>query len=305
MFGILRSSVKPYGLSVKSQAVKQTKVNNFSTKKKVESLFKKINNMKSAQDLFNSMLKKRNSVEDGQVDKTIGLKKFLTRTYLYTGAGITGSLSSGLIMGSFFGMSSPFLLMGTGMATSFAGLYYINKIRPRQITNKFGSDESDAEYMTVNPTSRKVAYGVLVTGMGLVMAPALYVSPAGLVVGSAVLSSLIFSSCAAYAYRYGTKKILGWRMPLTVGLVGMVGMGFLSLGSSLIFGPNMFSSLWFTFNTYAGIALFTGISIYDTQKAMIQYKNKDADHLYCSTEMFLDWINIFVRMLEILRKLKD
>ena len=88
------------------------------------------------------------------------------------------------------------------------------------------------------------------------------------------------------------------------GLVGLVGMGLVGLGSQLIFGPTMFSMALHSIDTYAGIVLFTAMSAYDTHKSIEMYENKDPDHLGCAINLYLDFINLLIRIMEVMAKIK-
>lgn len=45
-----------------------------------------------------------------------------------------------------------------------------------------------------------------------------------------------------------------------------------------------------------------GITAYDTQHAIDAYNNKEPDHLGHATNFYLDFMNIFIRVLEALAK---
>lgn len=60
----------------------------------------------------------------------------------------------------------------------------------------------------------------------------------------------------------------------------------------------------FTVDTYFGLAVFTPLIAYDTYKAIQMYKLRNPDHLSCSLELYLDFMNVFVRMIKILQEIK-
>jgi FtsH-binding integral membrane protein len=100
-------------------------------------------------------------------------------------------------------------------------------------------------------------------------------------------------------------ELLTYEAPLMGGLMGLVGLGVVNLGSVAIFGPNVVSTALHSVDTYGGILLFTGLTAYDTQKAISRYQNRDPDHLGCSVELYLDFMNLFVRIMEIIAKSKN
>lgn len=56
---------------------------------------------------------------------------------------------------------------------------------------------------------------------------------------------------------------------------------------------------------YGGIPLFTGLIAYDTHKSIEKYNSGDPDHLGCSVELYLDFMNLFVRFVEIIGKIQN
>jgi len=91
---------------------------------------------------------------------------------------------------------------------------------------------------------------------------------------------------------------------LTGGLLSLIGCGLTAIVTNAIIGPNVFSSMLHSIDLYVGIPLFAGFVAYDTHVAIEMYKNKDPDHLGCSANMYLDFMNILVRMIELMSKFK-
>lgn len=75
--------------------------------------------------------------------------------------------------------------------------------------------------------------------------------------------------------------------------------------STLIFGPNLFHRFAQTVDLYAGIPLFAGLVACDTNKTIEKYNNKDPDHLGCSIELYLDAMNILLRLIELINRDKN
>lgn len=85
--------------------------------------------------------------------------------------------------------------------------------------------------------------------------------------------------------------------------------GILSSGLStllLISFLNIFFHITFLYNVqlYLGLVLFCGFVIYDTQLIIEKASLGDRDYLWHSLDLFLDFINIFVRLMAILSKNK-
>ena len=85
--------------------------------------------------------------------------------------------------------------------------------------------------------------------------------------------------------------------------------GFIGVGiSAIIVGPflgwNHAFELLHNVDIYGGIILFTGMTAYDTQMGIAQYKKGDADHLSLATNLYLDFVNLFVRIMQAYEKSK-
>lgn len=66
-------------------------------------------------------------------------------------------------------------------------------------------------------------------------------------------------------------------------------------------GPNLFSMMLHRADTFVGVGLFSAFVAYDTHVAIKSYQEGNADHLLTSLDFALDFWNILVRMVEILR----
>lgn len=60
------------------------------------------------------------------------------------------------------------------------------------------------------------------------------------------------------------------------------------------------SQLLYQIHLYAGLVIFCGFILYDTQLIIAKHKNGDNDFLWHSVDLFLDFINIFRRIMVIL-----
>ncbi|CAI7991601.1 Probable Bax inhibitor 1, partial [Geodia barretti] len=85
----------------------------------------------------------------------------------------------------------------------------------------------------------------------------------------------------------------------------------LFLGGFLISGLNMLvmmlffniflgSHMVFQLDVYGGVILFCGFVLFDTQLIAERFNNGDTDYVRHSLDLFLDFINIFRRLLVIL-----
>jgi len=72
-----------------------------------------------------------------------------------------------------------------------------------------------------------------------------------------------------------------------------------------MYGPNAFMLLASRIDIYGGIALFTGLTMYDTHTAIERYKSFDPDHLSSSLDFYLNFINMLTRIMMVLRSFYD
>ena len=54
------------------------------------------------------------------------------------------------------------------------------------------------------------------------------------------------------------------------------------------------------FDIYFGLLLFCGFILFDTQLIVERFSRGDSDYIWHSVDLFLDFVNIFVRLLAIL-----
>lgn len=243
------------------------------------------------------------SLESKDTVKTdMGLRQFLGRVYLRSGLGIAGTVGLAAALAPFaFTGAFPYLMCG-GLVLAMGSCLGIIYIKPEIKTITVGNQEV---VYAKDKLSRELCFVGLVGGMAMGLAPMMYIiteiSPM-IVPISLMLTSSIFGGCWWYSKRCSDLQMMKWRAPLLIGLGTLVGGGLLSLGSMLIFGPNMFSTMWQTLDIYGGIALFTGMTIYDMHAAVKMYQEKNPDHIGCSTNLYLDFLNIFIRVMEAMSK---
>lgn len=252
------------------------------------------------------------------IDSNYGLKQFIKRTYKWTGLGITSSLGLSLA-GSYFpqlyASTSPGVFLGSCALLSIGGAIGVvmgkYKIH-RQLVNLKGDnsnklyfnkpDQVEILYST-NSTIRTLSYGSVLVGNGLLCIP-LFVMLPNAVLPAFIASASVFGGSTWYAMKSKPGELDSWTPVLYGGLSGMVGVSLLGLGSQLFFGHNWFGDMTHMISLYGGIPLFTGLIAVDTQKAIEKYQQGEPDHLGCSTELYLDFINLFVRFVEIISKLQ-
>lgn len=114
------------------------------------------------------------------------------------------------------------------------------------------------------------------------------------------LSALIFAALAFIGYKTEA-DLTSWRPYITVFLIAGIVMSLINL----FFKNSMFDLIidWFV------LALFCGVTIYDLNKVKILESEVEAGdeklHIYCAMQLYLDFINIFIRILSIFGKRRD
>ncbi len=116
-----------------------------------------------------------------------------------------------------------------------------------------------------------------------------------------VVSSLVFATLSFIGYKTN-KDLSSWSPYLTVFLIaGIV----LSIVNLFFIKSSMFDLVldWII------LAVFFGVTIYDINKIKLLQQepniNQEKIHIYCAMQLYLDFINIFLRILSIFGKRKD
>ena len=116
-----------------------------------------------------------------------------------------------------------------------------------------------------------------------------------------IASALIFGILSLIGYKTN-KDLSKWRTYLTVFLIiGLI----LSLVNLFIFKSSMFDLIL----DWVILAVFFGVTIYDINKIKaLQLEpdiNQEKIYIYCAMQLYLDFINIFLRILSIFGKRRN
>lgn len=233
--------------------------------------------------------------------RELGLQKHLNKVYKTTTLSFGGALGiSYLCAASKFALLHPGFCMAAGGIGSLLSVIAFNFTR---YENKMVHDQQGNKFLTsVNSPARKFLYGSFVGCTGLMMSPVLahYCMLNPLIIPTALgITAGICSGASLYAYVKPKGSLLWLGGPLMGCLLSLVGVQLISALSFWAYGPNMFSLMAYRADLYLGTALFTGFVAYDTHVAVKNYEDGNADHLGASLSMFLNFQNIFLRMLEI------
>jgi len=240
-----------------------------------------------------------------QITQSIGLNKFMSKVYMRMGFGVTTTIGTSLALMPFIGHHNPLIYLGVGAATSFASVFAITSIQPIYMIKYEGSE---LVHYSENTLLREASFWGLTGGMGIMMAPFIYqimeIDPA-IVPASLFLSGTIFGGCALFASKTRNTTIMAWKAPLMVGLGSLIGIQLAGLGSMLIFGPNAFSNIVHSVDTFGGVILFTFMSIYDAYISKQMYLTGKADHIGSATSVYLDFMNLLIRIVEVMAKAQN
>lgn len=235
------------------------------------------------------------------IQKDAGLSRFVSRVYATTGLGLGATLGGSCILAAnpeFMMMSAGPLVLG-GFFTSIAGCLGLHFA-------KYEISEDQTE--STNSPARIASYSAIVGGMTASTAPLwtiFHTIDPMIMPISLGLTATTMGAATFWAHRQPPGKLLSWEQPLMGGLFSLVGVGLVGLGSQLVFGPNALSLVLHNVDTYGGIVLFTAFTSYETHAAVKMYQDGDPDHLGCSINVYLDFMNLLIRFAEIVARIKS
>ena len=229
----------------------------------------------------------------------------MKKVYGTVGLSVGGSLGLSLIVGKLFEtgvIENPLYCLGIGICSMIGGAVGVCYIEPTY-------EKKELETVAVNSNMRKLSYWSIVMGTGMTLAPLMsiyMVQCPTIILTSIITSSFVFGSCAYLSTRMKDVTMMKWKGPLSVGMIGLLVTQITNLGLLLFMGPNEISNILSSIDVYGGIGLFTALSVYDSYVARKMYEEGEPDHLICTTQLFLDFMNLFIRMMEAMaRFVKD
>jgi len=136
------------------------------------------------------------------------------------------------------------------------------------------------------------------TGLGI--APLVGASSLGAIIAAALGTSGIFGAftLAALKARRKSMLMLGGVLGGTLLVVFLCGLAGLILPMLGVTNPALLAALY-NINLYLGLGLFSLYVAYDTQYIIESFHEGDTDHISPALSLFLDVINIFIRLLHI------
>lgn len=242
----------------------------------------------------------------------VGLVRFLARVYARMGWSVGATAALGLaahvLVGPAAIAAAALPIAGTALLGAFGGLYVLFREKPTYTTRV---DAAGNVLLEAAPSwARESAFRVIVVAMGASAAPLVSLvadsAPSVLPV-SLLASTLVFGTAAFFVTRYGVRggaagdaAVMRWGAPLAGGLAALVVTQLLGLGAALALGPNSFSALVHSVDMFGGIALFTALSGYDAYVCVRKYALGKPDEIALSLTIYLDFINLWVRIMSLM-----
>lgn len=252
--------------------------------------------------LFKSQMMFRNyKTTQVLVGHNVGLSNFMSKVYTQASLGVLGTLGTAYVTMPML-VEHPGMALGCGFVGAIAGIIGINRYEPVYHSKTIGTEL--VKYAEDHPM-RKWSFAGLSASMGIMMAPFLdtvtTIDP-WILPNSMIVTSLIIGGSAVIS-KYCGSEIMTWKGPLMLGLTSLIGLQLVSLGSLALLGPNPFASMMLgNVSIYGGIALFTGFSVYDSYMARVMYEKGTPDHMRCSVEIYLDFINLLIDIMRLMAK---
>lgn len=155
-------------------------------------------------------------------------------------------------------------------------------------------------FRKLSPTIVGILYFIYAAINGVSMATIFYVFELNSVILLFIVSSLLFGGFALYGYKTN-KDLSNWRTLLFGTLLAGLVVSLLNL----FFKNSMIDILL----DWGILFVFFGITAYDMNKikqlSLIDTIDKDKIHIYGAMELYLDFINIFLRLLSLFAKRRD
>ena len=116
-----------------------------------------------------------------------------------------------------------------------------------------------------------------------------------------VISAIVFAVFSFIGYKTD-KDLSSWSPYITVFIIAGLVLSIINLFIIKSSGLDLIID-WFI------LAVFCGVTIYDINKIKLLQQEPDIDqekiHIYCAMQLYLDFINIFLRILSIFGKRRD
>jgi growth hormone-inducible transmembrane protein len=141
---------------------------------------------------------------------------------------------------------------------------------------------------------KNMLYGGFIGTISLSLVPLIHMYSMPIIYDACIATSMTIGSLGVVAYNSPSEQFLKMGGPLALGMGGLMGVSLLSI---LYPGSPALTNIWM----YGGLALFSMYVLHDTQRIMYNAKTqKQFDPIVNSIHVYMDAVNIFVRMVMLL-----
>ncbi|KYR01803.1 putative transmembrane protein [Tieghemostelium lacteum] len=237
---------------------------------------------------------------DEILKSNIGLKNHLSNVYKYAGLSFVGALGSSLLFSTMSIGAVPAALIG--LIGSFASIWTFNSAPVTYHNENVRFRNSQVPVLTPQYTQRAmIGFTMLPLSIGLSMSPLVGIVPAAVFMKAAVISGFVTLGSSYYSLKVKPETLAPYRGIAYGSLFGLVGISLIGAASTMIWGPTAFSQTLHSIDIYFGLGLFTFLNAIETHQAVNDFRDNKPDHLSSSMGIFLNTMNIFVRLLEVLK----
>ncbi|KAH7412506.1 inhibitor of apoptosis-promoting Bax1-domain-containing protein [Cadophora sp. MPI-SDFR-AT-0126] len=235
-----------------------------------------------------NMIFNRETREDGGMPPYE--RAYLNETFMHTGlgVGIIGLSARAMFQSGFtyrLMATNPWVVMIGGLALSIGTMMGTRATSPDNYIQKYGL------WAAFNVTQ------------GALLAPLLFMAPPALIARAGLYTVAMMGSIAFVGATAKQEKYLYLGGPLLAGVAIVAVSGF----APLVLPATAVRTLAFTENLwlYGGLAVFGGFTLYDVQKILMHARMAERglmakDPVNESISLELDFLNIFIRMVQIL-----
>lgn len=140
-----------------------------------------------------------------------------------------------------------------------------------------------------NFAAKNLLYAGFVGSMSISLLPLIHIYAMPVIYDALIATSVTVGGLGAVAWNAPSEQFLAWGGPLALGLGALCGCSLLS-----ILYPH--SKALYNIGLYGGLALFSALLLYDTQRIISDAKTMRVyDPINSSIGVYLDAINLFVR----------
>ena len=235
------------------------------------------------------MLNERVSTRVSSREIDEGLRNYMLKVYNYMTGGLIVTALTVYLLVATGAIASLFSFSPEGVSLSFLG--WIVTVSPIIVVLYFGHAVRSASLSKV-----KTVFWLFSALMGASIAPIVLAYTGTSVTRVFLISAATFGSMSIYGYT--TKRNLtGVGSFLLMGLIGIIIASIVN-----IFWAS--SALYFT-TSIIGVAIFVGLTAYDTQKIRRMYAEGDEDYVERSAvsgalDLYMDFINLFIYLLRLI-----